>query len=401
MIYLAILGVWRIVLFGIAVTAQRFPFVPRFPYSDIYLIPSSLPPWVWGWANFDGVHYLTIAKTGYSAQFTQTFFPLYPIFVRIVSLLIHDKFLILSGILISFIAMALGVHVFYKLLSLDYDRDQIIYILLFLFLFPTSFYFGALYTEALFFFLVITAFWCARTNRWWLSGICGMLASATRITGIFLLPALLWEWLYQKSSTFRRHSLQNDSRKTNSKFQIKVALKSAAGIMWDSLRSPVLYLVPLGLIFYMVFLQWKYGDALLFWHAQSVFGAERASNSFVFPLQVVWRYLKILKAIPFPAYAFWLALGELSAFIVSVGFLISAHLSRVRFSYLVFSWLVIIVPTLTGTFSSLPRYVLMVFPMFISLGLIKNKAIKLLVMAVSVLLLTYLTSLFIRGLWVA
>ena len=208
---LFIIFCWRILLFAVSyITLHRFSFTPTFPYSDIYLIPSQLPGWVWSWANFDGVHYLTIAKGGYWAQFTQAFFPLYPLLIKILSLISHDRYLIISGLLISFAAFCISLFMLIKLLNLDYPQASIKKIIFIILIFPTSFYFAALYTESIFFLWVISAFYFARVKKWWLSGTLAALASATRITGILLLPALLWEWNQNKiknqKSTLRLRS---------------------------------------------------------------------------------------------------------------------------------------------------------------------------------------------------
>ena len=59
-------------------------------------------------------------------------------------------------------------------------------------IFPFGFFFGMVYTEALFLLLTVLAFYAFRTRRWLLGGVCGGLASATRVNGILLLPALAW-----------------------------------------------------------------------------------------------------------------------------------------------------------------------------------------------------------------
>ena len=51
---LGIFLIWRIGLFFIAAIGEKIlSFSPSFPYSDIYLIPSGLPHWLWSFANFD------------------------------------------------------------------------------------------------------------------------------------------------------------------------------------------------------------------------------------------------------------------------------------------------------------------------------------------------------------
>src|SRR3989344_4709824 len=79
---LGVLVLWRVALLAIAAYAiSSLPFKPSFPYWETLLEPNGHPLF-WSWGNFDGVHYLTIAMHGYSAQFTQAFFPLYPLAIR-------------------------------------------------------------------------------------------------------------------------------------------------------------------------------------------------------------------------------------------------------------------------------------------------------------------------------
>lgn len=93
---------WRVLLFLVAYLSGKYlVFDPSFPYSDTLLVKSGLPSWIWSFANFDGVHYLTIAKSGYSAQFTQAFFPVYPGIISLISRIIqYDNFIII-GLLLS------------------------------------------------------------------------------------------------------------------------------------------------------------------------------------------------------------------------------------------------------------------------------------------------------------
>src|SRR5690242_7110394 len=87
--FLQIIGlffIWRVFTFVAAAIAPKLlpAFGNRFPYVEI-LRETGLPHWIWSFGNFDGVHYLRIAKDGYAYQYTQAFFPLYPILIKIVS----------------------------------------------------------------------------------------------------------------------------------------------------------------------------------------------------------------------------------------------------------------------------------------------------------------------------
>src|SRR3990167_6110552 len=134
--------IWRILLFLIAfISPAVIPqFGARFPYYQERLIASGLPHFIWSFGNFDGVHYLGIAKDAYSAQFTQAFFPLYPILVKIVSFVTFGNFVV-AGLLVSNLAFLAALILFYKLIAKTHSEKIALWSTLFLLAFPTSFYF--------------------------------------------------------------------------------------------------------------------------------------------------------------------------------------------------------------------------------------------------------------------
>ncbi len=371
---LAIFLVWRILLvlsafFGLSLIPL---WGNRFPYFEEQLIATKLPFWIWSWGNFDGVHYLTIAKSFYSAYYTQTFFPFYPLVIRFITkIFLFDHYLV-SALIISNLCFFLSLYYFNKLLLVDKYVTQIRWIILFLVLFPVSFFFGSIYTEGLFLLLVILSFYSARKNKWFISGVFGMLASATRLGGVFLFFALIVEYF--------------------------VSFRNKRKPVWPFLS---ICLIPLGLVIYMVFLHFKFSDFLLFWHAQPAFGAERTGTSIILPIQVLFRYFRIFSTIPVSSLAFLIALFEFCSFIIAIMLLIIAHQRKVRLSYLVYSWFAVIIPSLTGTLSSMPRYVLTAFPIFIVLGSIRNRFIKISLLFFSTVILIITAILFTRGYWVS
>lgn len=390
--------IWRLTLVVDAFLSSIYlSFRPRFPYSDVFLIPSRLPFWIWSFANFDGVHYLTIAKNGYSAQFTQVFFPFYPFIIGFISKILPNVNGIVIGLFISNISFILLIYYFIRLLKIDYKNNQIIWILWFLIFFPTSFFFGSIYTESLFMFLIISSFYYARSKRWWLAGILGAFASATRPIGILLLPALLWEWQKENRCKYQVLSIKFNNKKLNS----NIFLKSMLHTTYYLLHAPILYLVPIGLIAYMVYLQLKFGDFLYFWHAQPIFGAQRSGTGIILLPQVFWRYIKILTTVSYFQMDFWIALWELLFTLFAIYLLLLAYKHKIRTSYQIFSWLTILVPTFTGTLSSMPRYILSAFPLYIVLSSLSGKYIKSLLLIISIILLLIFTALFTHGYWVA
>lgn len=379
--------IWRVALFVIASFGEKvLSFSPRFPYSDVMLLPSRLPNWLWSFANFDGVHYLTIGEKGYVAQFTQVFFPLYPLMLGSIAHILAFLNPIMVGLFISNIFFLLSLFIFAKLLALDYKQESIKWILLMMIFFPTSFFFGSIYTESIFLFLTVSAFYAVRKKHWLLAGILGVLASSTRLIGIFLYPALLLEWYEYKIK------VQNPKQSN--------IFHKVYYLVLTVLQSP-LSLIPLGLLAYMLYLQVNFGDWLYFWHVQPVFGAARSGESVILLPQVLWRYTKILTSISPQNEAFWIPLLELVTTLGAFILLVVAYFKKIRSSYLLFSLLSVLTPTLTGTFSSMPRYILMALPVFIVPGMLKSRLVKGIILIVFTILLAALTILFTRGHWVA
>lgn len=321
-------------------------------------------PLLYSRANFDGNHYIGISQTGYGyAQ--QAFFPFYPHLIHYLKPIFKEP--VITGIIISNTAFFFSLIFLVKLLRLDYDESTIKWSIVALLIFPTSFYFSSVYTESLFFFLVISSFYFARTKHWWLAGILGVLASYTRFVGIFLFPALIIEWW------------QHDKKIKN--------------------IIPLL-LIPLGLINYMWFLKRSTGDALSFFHVQKSFGQFR-SEKIILLYQVFWRYLKMLLTVNRSDPLFLTILLESAT---GVLFLITSIYSFIkhRLSYAAFNAAAFLIPTLTGSFVSLPRYVLVCFSSFLVFGQIfsKSRLPRSVYLLVNGALFILFTVLFMRGYWV-
>ncbi len=365
---------WRLVLLVVAMYAiAAIPFKESFPYWETLLAPNGHPLF-WSWGNFDGVHYITIAKQGYSAQFTQAFFPLYPLLMRFVARLTGEY--ISAGLLISHISAVVAFILFYKLVRLDKGEGTAKKTLIHLLLFPTAFYFGALYSESLFLAFVLGSFYAARKKHWWIAGLLGAAASATRIFGIFLLPSLLLEWYYGrgKKTAFSRREL----------FQAVLPILLSAT----------------GLLLYMYYLNRAFSDPILFLNSQPAFGAQRSSDKLILLYQVFWRYTKMLATVDINSLLYFTVSQEMLSGFLFLGLTVLAF-KYTRLSYAIFGLFSYLAPTLTGTFSSMPRYVLILFPSFMILGMVKNPRFHKLWWFVSVILLGINTALFVRGYWVA
>ncbi len=273
---------------------------------------------------------------------------------------------------LSFVAGLIGL---YKLVSLDHPAKISKLTIIVLLLFPTSFYFVTLYTESLFFALAVWSFWYARKGRWFASSILAILLCATRFVGLIILPALAVEWF-----------LQNRNKKN--------VLKTFPSILLT---------IPTGLLAYMYYLQRTVGEMFAFFNNLSSFGEQRSDHLIMLP-QVFYRY--IVKILPNLNTTFFpVIFTTVLEFAVGVIFLMISTYSFFvqRFSYATFLFLGYLIPTFSGSFSSLPRYVIILFPVYILTAkyLSKSKFLLFVFCLLSGILLIISFSLFARGYWVA
>ena len=366
---LILAGIVRLILQLIAIPAIKYiPFKGSFPYWETILADRG-PDWLWFWGNFDGVHYLNIAKINYQYGLTQAFFPLYPVLIKIVNFIINNS--LWSALIISHLSFIGFIYLFIKLGRFDFKSKSVKWASILLLLFPTSFFFFGVYTESLFLLLTAACFYYSRQKKFLLASILAGLASATRLIGIFLLPVILWEY-YQSVKKPRLTKLT------------LISLISSSG-----------------LLVYLAYLQKHFNDFLIFINSQPGFGAGRQVDKLIMIYQVIFRYIKMLTTVSpqneiYPVLAF-----ELLASMAFIGLIIYAFIKKLRLSYLIFIIPALLLPTLTGSFSSMPRYALAAFPLFYLLGNLKSKYKKASLAVAFALILTWAFIRFARGYWLA
>lgn len=158
--------------------------------------------------QWDGTWYRLIAATGYEslgASFPAkaAFWPLYPWLMDLGSDLtgISPESV---GYVISNFAFAGALMLLYQLISLDLSRDVARRTLWAIAIFPTAFFFTAVYTESLFLLLSVGCLLAARKGNWWLAGTIGLLAALTRSAGVMLLAPMGILFLQQFGTDIRR-----------------------------------------------------------------------------------------------------------------------------------------------------------------------------------------------------
>ena len=336
------------------------------------------------WYAWDAYYYLAIVRDGYKpGDPTANFHPLYPAISFLVSIVFREE--LLSLLIVASVAALFLTVVFYRLARLDCDESQSWQATALLLVSPFSLALFVPYTESLFLLLSVSCLLAARQGRFGLAAVAGCLAVLTRQQGLFLILPLAWEiW----ESADRNWS--NALRK------------------WPAALAIVL--VPLAYVAWIFYRAFAINDVSAdFSSAQKFIYSVMLSpttynildqQQFLPPWTAIWKALQLLSEgrVHWGAYVdTMLGLVFLSMFVLAWRFM--------RTSYRIYSLVIILVSLsfYTGTINpyiSLPRHLLLAFPVFI--GFASRYKLRFFPLLIAVLVAIQMTLLwwFVRQSWV-
>lgn len=156
------------------------------------------------WQRFDTNWYLKIAQRGYDVSDGSTvYFPIYPLLIRLVSVFVGDG--MFAALLVSNLALIGALAFLYRLAEEFSDAAGAQRTVVYTILFPTGFFLFAAYTEAVFLFFALGAFVYGRKSKLYIAVLFGVLAALTRLQGALLVVplALMWWQRNRPTSTYR------------------------------------------------------------------------------------------------------------------------------------------------------------------------------------------------------
>jgi Gpi18-like mannosyltransferase len=361
-----------VIAFGVFVVMVLGDRVAPEPDGMSGAAPAILAPWV----RWDAPHYLDLAVFGYRAVDAGAlvgpggyrsltpgdlphyivFFPLFPLLVGAATQLVRDPSI--AAFAVSGIALAFVGPLMYRLVAIDEGRIVAKRSVWFLLIFPTAYFLYIGYSESLFLALALGSFLAARSDRWWLAGVLGALATLARLNGLVLVAALAVEAYLQwrEGRVFR----------------------------W---RWVAIGLVPLGFVGYLGLNLAVYGDAGAFVEIQHTYWNKSLSppwigigNLLASELPRAW----------IPELAF-IGLGVVGTIVAAV---------RFRPSWTIWMAGNLLLFTSTSFVLSVPRYTLVLFPLFVWFALLSSsRVIGVLIGGASVAGLIFFASRFALGLW--
>ena len=365
--------------------AQRLPRLAE-PFHGV--LAHLLNPW----AVWDGVWFIKIAADGYAGNDgSVAFFPLYPLVVRWVGIVFHND-LVISGIVVSLACYFGAIWLLYRLVAREFGNRVAYRTCLYLAIFPTAFFWQAVYSESMFLLLSVACVLWSREGRWKLAGLAGLAAALTRSAGFLLIVPMALCYLEQRDWKLRRTDADAAS----------------------------LLMIPEGLMVWMAYLALGFGRPLLFAQVQ-----QQWKRYVAIPTYALWKGLEagfqgarqLLSGqsaheywpAPDPGAVMPLAVANvvnLGAVVFAISFVIYG-LRRLPPALTAYAAVTIGYPLLFPATSmplmSMPRFLLAAFPIFMSLALATERRPRAhaAVCAIFILGLVLLTAKFAIFSWVA
>lgn len=329
------------------------------------ITPSS-SPLLRVWERWDSMHYLSILEHGYTfikpGVLNTAFFPLYPMLGFLVNGIIGNP--TISLLLVSNAASFFALVFVYKLVAREYKREWARRTIFYLSIFPHSFIFVGIYTESLFLLSLAATLYYARNGEWVLAAVWGISLTATRLVGVAVLPALLWEYMQDRNWDIRR-----------------IDFKSLA------IGSMVL-----GLLGYMLYTYIAFGDFLSLFHS-SAQGWNR---------QLEWPWITWQNHVERTKQEEYNPILIVTSFFTILGVVLAV---------LSFKWLhrrdailataMMLIPLSSNQMFAMPRYLLVNLPLFLVLTRLgEHRAFNMVIVVLSLLFLGFFTMLHANWLWV-
>lgn len=314
---------------------------------------------IYSLANWDGRHFLEIAQKGYTNKVQYAFFPLYPLLINFFANFLNINFLY-AGILINIVAAFGSIYILLKILR-KYGEDATKATVYFL-IFPTSFYLITAYSESLFLFFTLLTFFFAEKRNFFLAALFAALTCLTRITGIAVILGLA---VYV--------------------FNFKVRLREKITVLLLSLS---------GFGLYCLYLYTQTGNPFYFLVSELSWG-----RTFFVP------GLNILESVAYIAVA-GLKPESFTIFsdLIFTIFGLGMGIRTIRFlklPFAVYTIISLLIPLTTTLLLSFPRFIFIIFPIFIVLSRINNRIFNASYVIISLVLLFLYFNFFLRNIWVS
>jgi Gpi18-like mannosyltransferase len=317
-----------------------FPFRTDNYLANFHYPHDQIPNFFTRFATWDAQHYLYLADHGYEpGLMSNTFYPLFPFLIHCLGYLFMGNTLV-AGLFLSTLFTIVLMCYFYLLVQKKYGGGVAVRACLLLLAFPMSFFLGMVYADSLFLMLAITFFYYFNEQKFWLAFVCTCLLPLSKPTGILIaIPALAL--IFEKNK---------------------------------SLKIQKYFILLLGFLFgfsvYLFIFQIYTGNPWAGFNAQGYFASGYSVQTLLHPL--IWFIRNFLNT----HFSFNGPTDGFLSRLCFIGFVASVlgAIKKLDKSLLVYMLVVGLVSALSGDLMSYPRYIVMIFPLFVLLAVkIKDK----------------------------
>jgi hypothetical protein len=307
-------------------------------------------------ATWDGAHYLFLSEEGYGPRVTSNaFYPLYPLLMRWGSVLTGGSHL-LAGLALANLFSLAGWVLFYDGVRRRFGAETALWAVALLVVFPGSLFYQFVYSEGLFFFLVMLLWTGLERERYGWAWVGAFLLPMTRAVGLFSLLPIGWHLVRRRPlGRMRRRGVEGPD------MQPRVGLVSGSARS-SSLRYYGLLLAPLlGWAVYLALMASWTGNAFAGFEAQKHWRAHSIWNLVNVPKFVIELFN------PVEWHAFRGSLLDRCMFVVLLYSL--PLIWKSGKDLVVWAYVLGIMPAMSGTFTSFTRFEAVAFPLFIALAM--------------------------------
>ncbi len=360
-----IIGVKLAVFVVIVISHIILPFNQEYYHAN-FIYPTGEKVNIFtSFKTWDAQHYLYLSEIGYKKNnVSNAFYPLYPFLISIVNSVIGNS--LIAGLLISNILSFFMIILFYRLVSILFNKKIALISSIFFLSFPTAFYLNLVYTESLFLFLTLLFFNLLYEKRYFLSSLVAFLIPSARVVGIIIIVPMFVRIVTDKALKSASFKLPTFNKPLE--FHIKY--------------NYLLLIMPLlGFGAYLLFMHFSTGSALSGIKSGEYFVGRYSIGNLINPFGIFQNFFVTNLSL----HNYNQSLIDRCFFIFYLALLplIYKYLPKPFFWYS----LIGLTPFL-GSFMGYSRYVFAVFPLFIVLGVLSYKKWGFLLLPVLILFLS-------------
>jgi hypothetical protein len=367
-----------------------------------------------GFNHWDSVNFLTICEHGGYALPELTypdsiklfaFYPALPVVYCGVAKILGTNIL-LAALLINTLFFLLLCKELSIYITREYtDKNLRAYIFLCFLFFPFSWFLQVNYTETLFLWLTLLSINLIHSKNIWLSHLAGFFVGFTRSTAF---AAAVGNWIIYTKECFKKDRNITEPINKNLKYFSVYILKSTGFLSYG-----------MGTVILLSYYQLTYGDWHLFFASQKDYYGRQVNLNFwqgwvtdLTTLTDKWFTVNNqhdYQSLGSENFIYYLSTQQsfntvfLLYFPLILAFIGSAYLIyKKQYDKLAWSWLLLIMPIMTGETTSINRYLISSFPLLFAVFELtaKNNITKYIWLVFSVLLWILIALWFIKGFWI-